>query len=91
MSAYLILEQTLNQRDVRVFDYVEDEHGNKKPVLNKKKPLSPRTGRSLSSRSFPNGFGKISTGGNGCAASTTKHSIPAVPVNTMAIISVSRA
>mgnify|MGYP003265155416 FL=1 len=36
MSAYHILEQTLNQKDVRVFDYIEDEHGNKKPVLNKK-------------------------------------------------------
>ena len=36
MNAYQILEQTLNQRDVRVFDYVEDENGNKKPVLNKK-------------------------------------------------------
>ena len=35
-SAYLILEQTLNQKDVRVFDYVEDENGNKKAVLNKK-------------------------------------------------------
>ena len=36
MNAYQILEQTLNQRDVRVFDYVEDENGNKKPILNKK-------------------------------------------------------
>ncbi|MCI9265058.1 MAG: DEAD/DEAH box helicase family protein [Oscillospiraceae bacterium] len=36
MTAYHILEQTLNQKDVRVFDYVEDEHGNKRPVLNKK-------------------------------------------------------
>ena len=36
MNAYAILEQTLNQRDARVFDYVEDENGNKKPVLNKK-------------------------------------------------------
>ena len=36
MNAYQILEQTLNQRDVRIFDYVEDENGNKKPVLNKK-------------------------------------------------------
>ncbi len=91
MSAYHILEQTLNQKDVRVFDYIEDEHGNKKPVLNKKKPLSPRTGRSLSSRGFPSGFGKTSTAGNGCAPSTTKPSIPAVPVNTTASISVSRA
>ena len=39
----------------------------------------------------PSGFGKTSTAGNGCAPSTTKPSIPAVPVNTTASISVSRA
>ena len=36
VNAYHIFEQTLNQKDVRVFDYVEDENGNRKPVLNKK-------------------------------------------------------
>ena len=36
INAYHILEQTLNQKDVRIFDYVYDENGNKKPVLNKK-------------------------------------------------------
>ena len=36
VNAYHILEQTLNQKDVRVFDYIYDEDGNKKPVLNKK-------------------------------------------------------
>ena len=36
MSAYHILEHILNQRDVRVFDYIEDENGKKKPILNKK-------------------------------------------------------
>ena len=36
INAYHILEQTLNQKDVRIFDYVYDEYGNKKPVLNKK-------------------------------------------------------
>ena len=47
MSAYLILEQTLNQKDVRVFDYVEDENGNKKGCPQQEgKPPSPRTGRS---------------------------------------------
>ena len=29
-------EETLNLKDVRIFDYVEDVNGNKKPVLNKK-------------------------------------------------------
>ncbi|MCH5353649.1 MAG: DEAD/DEAH box helicase family protein [Acutalibacter sp.] len=36
VNAYHILELTLNQKDVRVFDYVEDEYGNRKAVLNKK-------------------------------------------------------
>ena len=36
INGYKIVEDTLNLKDVRIFDYVEDEHGNKKPVLNKK-------------------------------------------------------
>ena len=36
MSAYHIIEETLNLKDARVVDYVEDENGKKKPVLNKK-------------------------------------------------------
>lgn len=35
-SAYKIIEDTLNLRDSRVFDYAEDENGRRKPVLNKK-------------------------------------------------------
>ena len=36
INAYHIIEETLNLRDVRINDYVEDANGNKKPVLNKK-------------------------------------------------------
>ncbi len=36
MSAYHILEQTLNQKDVRVFDYIEDENGNEKACAQQK-------------------------------------------------------
>ena len=36
INAYKIIEETLNLKDVRIFDYVEDEEGRKKPVLNKK-------------------------------------------------------
>lgn len=36
INAYKIIEKTLNLKDVRIFDYVEDEEGRKKPVLNKK-------------------------------------------------------
>lgn len=36
INGYKIIEQTLNLKDVRIFDYVEDENGRKVPVLNKK-------------------------------------------------------
>lgn len=35
ISAYKIIEDTLNLRDARVYDYVEDENGRKKAVLNR--------------------------------------------------------
>ena len=31
VNAYKIIEDTLNLRDTRVFDYVEDEEGKRKP------------------------------------------------------------
>ena len=52
MSAYHILEQTLNQRDVRVFDYIEDEYGNKKPVLNKKETAIAQDRQELIKQKF---------------------------------------
>lgn len=36
ISAYRIIEETLNLKDVRIYDYVEDAEGKKKAVLNKK-------------------------------------------------------
>lgn len=36
MNAYKILEETLNLKDVRIFDYETDDEGKKKAVLNKK-------------------------------------------------------
>jgi len=36
INAYKIIEETLNLKDVRIFDTVEDAEGNKKQVLNKK-------------------------------------------------------
>lgn len=35
INAYKIIEETLNLKDVRIFDYIEDEDGKKKAVLNK--------------------------------------------------------
>ena len=52
MSAYLILEQTLNQKDVLVFDYIEDENGKKKPVLNKKETAIAQDRQELIKQKF---------------------------------------
>ena len=35
-NAYNIIEDTLNLKAVRIYDYIEDADGNKKQVLNKK-------------------------------------------------------
>ncbi len=39
INAYEIIEDSLNLKDVRIFDYVFDEAGNKKAVLNKKETM----------------------------------------------------
>ena len=52
MSAYHILEHILNQRDVRVFDYIEDENGKKKPVLNKKETAIAQDRQELIKQKF---------------------------------------
>ena len=36
INAYKLIEQTLNLREVKIFDYIEDADGKKKPVLNRK-------------------------------------------------------
>ena len=36
INAYKLIEQTLNLREVKIFDYIEDSDGKRKPVLNKK-------------------------------------------------------
>ena len=52
MSAYHILEHILNQRDVRVFDYIEDENGKKKPILNKKETAIAQDRQELIKQKF---------------------------------------
>ena len=38
-NAYRIIEETLNLKDIRIFDYVEDESGKRTAVLNKKETM----------------------------------------------------
>ena len=54
VNGYKILEETLNLRAVRVFDYIEDEHGNKVPMLNKKETAIAQGKQELIKQEFQN-------------------------------------
>ena len=51
-SAYRIIEDTLNLRDTRIFDYVYDEHGNKKAVFNAKETTAAQAKQEVIKQSF---------------------------------------
>ena len=51
-SAYRIIEDTLNLRDTRIFDYVYDEHGNKKAVLNNKETTAAQAKQEVIKQAF---------------------------------------
>ena len=52
VNGYKIIEETLNLRDLRIFDYVEDEHGNRVPVLNKKETAIAQGKQQLIKQAF---------------------------------------
>ncbi|MBQ9721059.1 MAG: DEAD/DEAH box helicase family protein, partial [Oscillospiraceae bacterium] len=52
INGYKIVEETLNLRDVRIFDYVEDEHGKRTPVLNKKETAIAQGKQELIKQAF---------------------------------------
>ena len=52
INAYKIIEETLNQRDVRIFDYVVDENGKRTPVLNKKETAIAQGKQELIKQAF---------------------------------------
>ena len=51
-SAYRIIEDTLNLRDTRIFDYVYDEHGNKKTVFNAKETTTAQAKQEVIKQAF---------------------------------------
>ena len=51
-SAYRIIEDTLNLRDVSIFDYVYDEHGNKKAVFNAKETTAAQAKQEAIKQAF---------------------------------------
>lgn len=52
INGYKILEETLNLKDVRVFDYVEDADGKRKAVLNKKETAIAQSKQELIKQGF---------------------------------------
>ena len=52
ISGYKIIEETLNLRDVRIFDYVEDEEGRKQAILNRKETAIAQGKQELIKQAF---------------------------------------
>ncbi|WP_197457233.1 hypothetical protein [Murdochiella massiliensis] len=52
VNGYKIMEETLNLRDVRIFDYIEDANGRKTAVLNKKETAIAQGKQELIKQAF---------------------------------------
>ena len=52
INAYKIIEETLNLKDVRIFDYIEDDEGRKKAVLNKKETAIAQSKQEMIKQEF---------------------------------------
>ena len=52
INGYQIIEETLNLRDVRIYDYETDHHGNRIPVLNKKETAIAQGKQELIKQAF---------------------------------------
>lgn len=63
-SAYRIIEDTLNLKDTRIFDYVYDEHGNKKAVFNHKETTAAQAKQEVIKQAFQDWIWKDPERGN---------------------------
>ena len=52
INAYKIIEETLNLKDVRIFDYIEDDEGKKKAALNKKETAIAQSKQEMIKQEF---------------------------------------
>ena len=52
INAYKIIEETLNLKDVRIFDYIEDDEGKKKAVQNKKETAIAQSKQEMIKQEF---------------------------------------
>jgi N12 class adenine-specific DNA methylase len=90
-NAYRILEETLNLKDIRIYDTIEDADGKQKRVLNKKETTLAQQKQQAIKDAFEIGFGEIRTDEKPFPPSTTNFLTPPDLVSMMALISVSAA
>ena len=61
-NAYKILEKTLNLKDVRIYDTIEDAEGKPKRVLNKTETMLAQQKQQVIKDALPTGSGKTPSG-----------------------------
>ncbi len=83
INGYKIIEEILNLRDVRIYDYETDHYGNRIPILNKKETAIAQGKQELIKQAFQDWIWKDPSAGNGCANSIMRNSIPSAPASTM--------
>ena len=90
-SAYRIIEDTLNLRDTRIFDYVYDENGNRKAVFNAKETTAAQAKQEVIKQAFQDWIWKDPERRNPLSGITMILLTLSVPVSTMEVILLSAA
>ena len=83
-NAYKILEDTLNLKDARIYDTIEDAEGNKKRVLNKKETTLAQQKQQAIKDAFGTGSGVTRNAGRHWWQSIMNCSTAPVPANMTA-------
>ena len=79
INAYKIIEETLNMKDVRIFDYIEDDEGKKKAVLNNKETQIAQAKQELIKQGFKDWIWNILNAVKSWSGSTMINSTVSVP------------
>ena len=87
INAYKIIEETLNLKDVRIFDYIEDDEGKKKAVLNKKETAIAQSKQEMIKQEFQDWIWSDPERRERLCKSTIRNSIASDLVSMMEVIS----
>lgn len=87
INAYAIFENSLNQRDVRIFDTIRDSEGEHR-VFNAKETAIAQQKQEAMNEAFKEWFSKTRSAGKRCAANTTRYSMQSGLANMTGAISV---